>query len=118
MSTRAVYTFANFEANNFKDISFYVHQDGYPEGAAKYFEAMLYFANLSEPPEPIPMQFVYAVKDLGLNPALQTNRLAAPDLEWGYTITEDHNVTVHRIKNGTETQHWSGSLDQFLNKYL
>tara|TARA_R100000935_G_scaffold10739_1_gene21466 strand:+ start:79 stop:435 length:357 start_codon:yes stop_codon:yes gene_type:complete len=118
MSTRAVYTFANFEANNFKDIHFYVHQDGYPEGAAKYFEAMLYFANLSEPPEPIPMQFVYAVKDVGISPALQANRLDAGDLEWGYTLTESHNVTVHRIKNGTETEHWSGSLDQFLNKYL
>ena len=119
MSTRAVYTFANFEANNFKDISFYVHQDGYPEGAAKYFEAMLYFANLSEPPEPIPMQFVYAVKEnFKLNPIPQANRLDAGDLEWGYTLTEDGNVTVHRIKNGTETQHWSGSLDQFFNTYL
>jgi len=124
MSTRAVYTFANFEANNFKVAAapqhLYVHQDGYPEGAAKYFDDMVYFADLSEPPDPDLLgQFVYVIEEnFGLKAIPQTNRLDAGDLEWGYTLTEDHNVTVHRIKNGTETEHWSGSLDQFLNKYL
>lgn len=111
MSTRAVYTF--------QDKHVYVHYDGYPEGAATYFESMLYFADLSEPSDPdLLNQFVYAIEDKGINAIPQANRLDAGDLEWGYTLTEDRNVTVHRIKNGTETEHWSGSLDQFLNKYL
>ena len=119
MSTRAVYTFANFEANNFKDKHVYVHHDGYPEGAARYFEDMVHFADLSEPSDPdLLNQFVYAIEDKGINAIPQANRLDAGDLEWGYTLTEDRNVTVHRINNGTETEHWSGSLDQFLNKYL
>ena len=124
MSTRAVYTFANFEANNFKVATcpqhLYVHQDGYPEGAAKYFDDMVYFADLSEPSDPDLMgQFVYVIEEnFGLKAIPQTNRLDAGDLEWGYTLTEEGNVTVHRIKNGTETQHWSGTLMQFLDKYL
>ena len=77
MSTRAVYTFANFEANNFKDKHFYVHQDGYPEGAAKYFDDMLYFAELSEPSDPdLLNQFVYVIEEnAGLKAIPQTNRL-------------------------------------------
>ena len=124
MSTRAVYTFANFEANNFKDKHFYVHQDGYPEGAATYFDDMVYLADLSDPPDPdLLNQFVYVIEEnAGLKAIPQTNRLDAGDLEWGYTLTEIKpytiNVTVHAIKNGTETQHWSGTLMQFLDKYL
>ena len=124
MSTRAVYTFANFEANNFKDKHVYVHYDGYPEGAAKYFEDMVHFADLSEPSDPdLLNQFVYVIEEnFKLNAIPQTNRLDAGDLEWGYTLTYVKpltiNVTVHRINNGTETQHWSGTLMQFLDKYL
>jgi hypothetical protein len=128
MSTRAVYTFANFEANNFKVATcpqhLYVHQDGYPEGAAKYFDDMVYFADLSEPSDPDLMgQFVYVIEEnAGLKAIPQANRLDAGDLEWGYTLTYVKpltiNVMVHRIKNGTETQHWSGTLMQFLDKYL
>jgi hypothetical protein len=119
MSTRAVYTFANFKDWKSKDFHLYVHQDGYPEGAAKYFEDMVYFANLSEPQGDLVSSFIYVIKEnFKLNPIPQANRLDAGDLEWGYTLTEEGNVTVHRIKNGTETQHWSGTLMQFLDKYL
>ena len=134
MATRAIYTFANFEANNFKPKHFYVHWDGDPEGAAKYFESMLYFADLSEPSDPdLPSQFVYALEDiedksvyqespLGINVIPQANRLEAGDLEWGYTLTEvkpyEVNVTVHKIEDGIETPHWFGTLDQFLTEHL
>ena len=123
MSTRAVYTFANFKDWKSKDFHLYVHQDGYPEGAAKYFEDMVYFANLSEPQGDLVSSFIYVIKEnFKLNPIPQANRLDAGDLEWGYTLTYVKpltiNVMVHRIKNGTETQHWSGTLMQFLDKYL
>ena len=134
MATRAIYTFANFEANNFKPKHFYVHWDGDPEGAAKYFESMLYFADLSEPSDPdLPSQFVYALEDiedksvyqespLGINVIPQTNRLEAGDLEWGYTLTYINSrityIMVHRIKNGVERYYWDGTLNQMLNDYL
>ena len=123
MGTRAIYTFANFETNKFKDKHIYVHWDGYPEGAAEYFESMVYFAELSEPSDPdLLNQFVYAIEDKGLNAKPQTNRLDAGDLEWGYTLTEVKpytvNVTVHRIQDSIETPHWSGTLDKFLTEHL
>ena len=123
MSTRAVYTFANFEAYNFKDQHVCVHQEGHPEGAAIYFDNMIYFADLSEPPDPdLLNQFVFIIERIGLKAIPQTNRLDAGDLEWGYTLTYVKpitiDVTVHRIKNGTETQHWSGTLMQFLKDHL
>lgn len=37
MSTRATYRFQD----EFRDVTFYIHCDGYPEGAADYFRAML-----------------------------------------------------------------------------
>ena len=85
MSTRAIYTFANFEANNFKDKHIYVHHDGYPEGAARYFDDMVYFADLSEPSDPdLLAQFVYVIEEnFKLNAVPQANRLDAGDLEWG-----------------------------------
>lgn len=120
---RAVYTFANFEAYNFKDQHVCVHQEGHPEGAAIYFDNMIYFADLSEPPDPdLLNQFVFIIERIGLKAIPQTNRLDAGDLEWGYTLTYVKpitiDVTVHRIKNGTETQHWSGTLMQFLKDHL
>ena len=125
MSTPAIFTFVNFEANNFKDIHFYIPQEGHPKSAAAYFEETVHFAELSEPSDPdLVTQFIYATGPDGHNvkPALQIYRLAAGDLEWGYTITEVKpytiNVTVHTIKNGAETQHWSGTLNQFLSTYL
>jgi len=123
VSTRAVYTFANFEAYNFKDQHVCVHQEGHPEGAAIYFDNMIYFADLSEPPDPdLLNQFVFIIERIGLKAIPQTNRLDAGDLEWGYTLTYVKpitiDVTVHRIKNGTETQHWSGTLMQFLKDHL
>ena len=123
MSTRAVYTFANFEAYNFKDQHVCVHQEGHPEGAAIYFDNMIYFADLSEPSDPdLLNQFVFIIERIGLKAIPQTNRLDAGDLEWGYTLTYVKpitiDVTVHRIKNGTETQHWSGTLMQFLKDHL
>lgn len=36
MSTRAVYTFTNYDYSD-NPISIYIHQDGYPKGAAVYF---------------------------------------------------------------------------------
>ena len=123
MSTRAVYTFANFEAYNFKDQHVCVHQEGHPEGAAIYFDNMIYFADLSEPSDPdLLNQFVFIIERIGLKAIPQTNRLDAGDLKWGYTLTYIKpltiDVTVHRIKNGTETQHWSGTLMQFLKDHL
>jgi len=123
VSTRAVYTFANFEAYNFKDQHVCVHQEGHPEGAAIYFDNMIYFADLSEPSDPdLLNQFVFIIERIGLKAIPQTNRLDAGDLEWGYTLTYVKpitiDVTVHRIKNGTETQHWSGTLMQFLKDHL
>tara|TARA_A100000172_G_C3040742_1_gene110351 strand:- start:585 stop:956 length:372 start_codon:yes stop_codon:yes gene_type:complete len=123
MATRAIYTFANFEAHDSKPKHIYVHWDGDPEGAAKYFEDMVHFAELSEPSDPdLLNQFVYVVEDKGLNAVPQLNRLEAGDLEWGYTLTEvkpyEVNVTVHQIENGTETPHWFGTLDQFLTEHL
>ena len=92
--------------------------------AARYFEDMVHFADLSEPSDPdLLNQFVYVIEEnAGLKAIPQTNRLDAGDLEWGYTLTYVKpltiNVMVHAIKNGTETQHWSGTLMQFLDKYL
>tara|TARA_R110000823_G_scaffold125586_1_gene252411 strand:- start:360 stop:731 length:372 start_codon:yes stop_codon:yes gene_type:complete len=123
VSTRAVYTFANFEAYNFKDQHVHVHQEGHPEGAAIYFDNMIYFADLSEPSDPdLLNQFVFIIERIGLKAIPQANRLDAGDLKWGYTLTYIKpltiDVTVHRIKNGTETQHWSGTLMQFLKDHL
>ena len=123
MATRAIYTFANFEAHDFKPKHIYVHWDGDPEGAAKYFEDMLYFANLSEPSDPdLHGQFVYSIEGSGLNAVPQLNRLEAGDLEWGYTLTYINPrityIMVHRIKNGVERYYWDGTLNQFLNDFL
>lgn len=123
MATRAIYTFANFEVHDFKPKHIYVHWDGDPEGAAKYFEDMLYFANLSEPSDPDLLgQFVYAIEDSGLNAVPQLNRLEAGNLEWGYTLTYVNPLTIyvttHIIENDAERQCWEGTLNQFLNDYL
>jgi hypothetical protein len=123
MATRAIYTFANFEAHDFKPKHIYVHWDGDPKGAAKYFEDMLYFANLSEPSDPDLLgQFVYAIEDSGLNAVPQLNRLEAGNLEWGYTLTYVNPLTIyvttHIIENDAERQCWEGTLNQFLNDYL
>jgi hypothetical protein len=37
MSTRATYHFAD----EYRDVTFYIHHDGYPSGAAHYFQNML-----------------------------------------------------------------------------
>ena len=123
MATRAIYTFANFEAHDSKPKHIYVHWDGYPEGAAKYFEDMLHFAELSEPSDPdLLNQFVYVIEDKGLNAVPQLNRLEAGNLEWGYTLTYVNPLTIyvttHIIENGAERQCWEGTLNQFLNDYL
>lgn len=44
MSTRATYNFKDES----RDVTFYIHCDGYPEGAADYFSAMLEYQGSME----------------------------------------------------------------------
>ena len=113
MSTRAVYTFG--------DKHIYIHYDGYPKGAAAYFEAMQYFANLSEPPvtetEDLFHQFMYAnTEEQRVKPEVIDSRDAHADVEYGYTIN-NQQLTVHEIDMGEETQIWQGTIEEFLTTH-
>ena len=116
MSTRAVYTFG--------DKHVYIHYDGYPKGAAAYFEAMQFYAKQNEPPatetEDLYHEFIYAnvavtenQKSIG---ELIDRRDSHADVEYGYTIN-NQQLTVHEIDMGEETQIWQGTIEEFLTTH-
>ena len=92
MSTRAIYTFKGFGEEH----HVFVHYDGYPTGAAKYFGQTLdggkVWALPRYEPDEFAAGFVASVKDRGGNVRLAPKRRAFADVAYGYTVEPDKAI--------------------------
>lgn len=122
MSTRATYRI-KASMNNFAD--FYIHHDGYPEGAATYFALMLERYKADNIDASLAESFVRANERAEL-----TRWLKHGDTEYHYEIEEKaHNpfeenkgdfieVTAWEMRHGEKGKGvFTGSLQDFLAKY-
>ena len=121
MGTRAIYTFE--DQNDTRHI--FVHYDGYPTGAAIYFEQWLN-AGTSWPlprfeADEAAAGFVAAVKDGPGNVRICDKRTAYADVEFGYTVEQVDGilrVTVAETNYWDETPLenviWQGPLADFI----
>ena len=114
MGTRATY---QFQATNFAPSqTFYIHWDGYPEGAAVYFEAMLKCENSRSG---LAGQFFRANE---LAEFTESHKLHA-DTEYRYNISYDGNgeAVVEMLKRVDFGDTWERSLpmpiEQFIEMY-
>ncbi|KJU85376.1 hypothetical protein MBAV_002425 [Candidatus Magnetobacterium bavaricum] len=109
MSTRATYQFTSNEKTNEPTVTFYVHFDGYPEGAAEYFQAML-----GQKHGGLATKFMHAVDEAELT----LSHEAHGDTEYRYTITgDDHLTALEKIDRDTWTVFFEGTLAEFIKQY-
>ncbi len=112
MSTRATYL---LPAENYSDqmVCFYIHSDGYPEGAADYFHKMHYCKNRSAG---MAGRFFRANDKAEFTPCHE----AHGDTEFQYTINIENELRI--LAKETINNRWSvfyqGPWYHFLNKYL
>ncbi|KJU86019.1 hypothetical protein MBAV_001787 [Candidatus Magnetobacterium bavaricum] len=110
MSTRATY---QFTGNTTIDpaVTIYVHYEGYPEGAAEYFQAML-----KQEHGGLATKFMHAVDE---DEAVLTLRHEAHgDTEYRYTITGDDYLTaLVKVERDTWDTLFEGTLAEFIEQY-
>lgn len=108
MATRATYSIE--KGMNEKVYSFYIHWDGYPEGAATYFEAMLKHSKGLISPE----SFLRANEGASFTVPSQHG-----DTEYHYDLDRDHHLIVKSRKYGGRwTIAEATSLASFLTEKL
>ena len=100
MSTRATYKIG--------DVCYYIHYDGYPEGAAKYFKAMRDCEN---------MRGGYAERFIRANDLAQfiEGHDAQGDTEFQYTLNENNRLTAVEARTGHAI--FIGQLDEFIEEF-
>lgn len=116
MSTRATYSFKNQDDLKSTETFFYIHYDGYPEGAATYFYAMLACEN---------KRGSYADKFLRSNPLaeLTRNHELHGDTEYQYSFVNNLLVASKCYRNWKFPENdslvtiFTGTLDEFIHKY-
>lgn len=109
MSTRATYQFVANPEHLLPAVTFYIHHDGYPEGAAGYFKAaMLAWAGR------LPERFLRANDGAEFTCDHQTHA----DTEYRYTV-DDTCLRVEKCYNFTDVWHciFFGDLVEFVEKY-
>lgn len=126
MATRATYTFkteAQYDYERRADVHVYIHYDGYPSGAASYFNAALKLLNdrrapLSNLRGGITEQFIRA------NPLAEITSHADNhgDTEFHYDVIKSSGsirLEAYELqRNQTKYQFFNGTLEDFVNKYL
>ena len=111
MATRATYRFLEDNA------TFYLHWDGYPEGAALHFaKAIDYEAGDTELLELTAIRFLLANRAATVIDAHDSHA----DTEYRYDIGLGHVVVMHRVPNGSR-DYWERldmlTVQEFLEKY-
>lgn len=123
MSTRATYSIHGGECMSANLVHFYIHYDGYPEGAAWYFEAMRKFQNSG-------LKDQFSNKNRGgfAGAFIRANELAEftsdpeshGDREFHYELYEDGQLKAYRCfwddKRVPEV-FFFGHFSEFLNQY-
>lgn len=114
MSTRATYQFTN--RLNAKT-TFYIHHDGYPEGAAAYFmAAMIHKTDDPSPHESLAERFIRANTRAELSKGHDDHG----DTEYQYDYDcKTNKVTARKIgwNNRDAAVIFNGTLEEFVNKY-
>ena len=102
MSTRATY---HFESEN---VTFYIHSDGYQEGAAVYFWNMLHCENQRGG---FAAAFIRANERAEFTPGHN----AHGDTEYQYTLSRGNILTVKKVGQGPAA--FVGPLAEFINQF-
>jgi hypothetical protein len=124
MATRATYTFKS----DFGDKHIYIHWDGYPEGAAQYFQKMMELReerrqSLSDLRGGLTEQFIRANRGAEFTSHWEDHG----DTEWHYEVgKEPHSaITLKVIKFSYDDSGermgqrcFEGPLTEFIGKYL
>lgn len=114
MSTRATYTLTEYAMDEKISTSFYIHSDGYSEGAAGYFYKMF------NQPEPrysnLMMQFIRANETAQIMP----NKDCMGGLEFTYQLNENGELVQDEIDPLTDkiTNTKTYKLWDFVNNFL
>ncbi|KJU86697.1 hypothetical protein MBAV_001112 [Candidatus Magnetobacterium bavaricum] len=109
MNTRATYQFIGDEKNLEPTVTIYVHHDGYPQGAAEYFQDML-----KQKHGCLATKFMHAVEGAELTLCHEAHR----DTEYRYTITgDDHLTALVKIDSDTWDIFFEGTLAEFVKQY-
>lgn len=91
MATRATYL---FRIDGHPDLYYYIHHDGYPDGAAVYLRRMI----LGRQWEPQIESMAAAFARTNAGASLTPSHEAHGDTEWRYTVTGEatgYRLTVH-----------------------
>ena len=113
MSTRATYSFElDFQPSETQIVSFYIHHDGYPEGAASYFwnmhKAKHYRGGLAE-------RFI---KSNPIQCELTVSHEHHEDTEYQYSMSNEGYLTAKYCNYGEEfIVFFEGHYSEFINKY-
>lgn len=123
MATRATYTFKS--AGGDKHI--YIHWDGYPEGAARYFKGMMDLRaeqrkSLSDLRGGLTEQFIRANRGAEFTKHWEVHG----DTEWHYEIIGSYeavSIRVYRLEYDDSgdrrgVEFFSGSIDEYFSRYL
>lgn len=109
MSTRATYLF-----NGFATVCFYLHHDGYPEGAANYFRQMIRY---TEGKGGFAERFMRGNVRAELTGGHHTHC----DTEFRYTMQADGFLVAEARKGWGDDEQWSGffagHVSEFVNRY-
>lgn len=123
MSTRATYQFTGARTSGLNHsiptITVYVHHDGYPNGAAKYFWNAHHVERGNLPVE----RFLFANEKAEITESHE----AHGDTEYRYTVERDSSgdkITAYERKHGwgdNEPERWNvfflGTVIEFINQY-
>lgn len=109
MSTRATY---QIEISLGSSVTFYVHHDGYPEGAASYFHAAI--CHHATGRGSLADSFLRANDGAELTPG----HSAHGDTEYRYTVDRELKIRAEKVDyDGNAETFYYGPLLQFVNKY-
>lgn len=117
MSTRATYCFLQPKGSHCPTITYYIHHDGYPNGAAVYFKRMLLAAERKQVgPRQFAEQFLIANREVA---EFTTHHDAHGDTEYRYTyIVENGKLFVkHRTGNEWSKGEEYESIEAFVAKW-
>lgn len=107
MSTRATYLFQ--ATDHTPAVCFYIHYDGYPQGAACYFRKMIACDNSRGG---MPARFIRA-NDLA---EFTTRHEAHGDTEYRYTLSGDHLV-AEQVTSSKIVGFFAGPVYEFVNNH-
>lgn len=117
MSTRATYKF-KYTDEYTPDTTFYIHHDGYQEGASTYFyNALIHYINGNS--KSLITSFVAANVD---KVGFTRDHDAHGDTEYRYTVTDDKDLLVEALDNNILSEDvfnvvFSGTIKDFVNEY-